>query len=523
MVSLVSVLFAALSSIAALWAICDHRRRGGLPYPPGPRSLPIIGNLLDIPKEFSWLAYTRFSKKHGSIMSFHVFGKVIIVLNTAKAAKDLLEKRGDICSDRPVITFFDMMGWQWNVSTARYTESYRLARKLLDRGLRLGAVASYRQMQQARARVLLTRLLTNPNNWETHIELFQGELILAMTYGYEVCGPGDKKIEAAKAMSKFGARRVLPGALLVNELPFRIASYPEWLPWFSYKPLARIGYNLGQEVLYEPIRFVKESMLSGTAQPSLALENFQEMENLCGPDRDRIEKAAIDLVEIALCSWGRYRKSTQDYCELIGALKTLLLAMLLYPDIQKKAQDELDVVTGRERLPTFEDRPRLPFVDAVCKEVLRWRPVTPLALPHAVTEDNTYGGFFIPKGAIVIGNTWAILHDPGLYPEPDDFKPERFLNPDGSLRDDPILTSAFGFGRRICPGRHFVDATLFIVVASLISVINVEKGRDAKDGPLSYTFTGADHACSRPNSFPCSIVPRDKKSEELIIADAMGR
>jgi len=164
----------------------------------------------------------------------------------------------------------------------------------------------------------------------------------------------------------------------------------------------------------------------------------------------------------------------------------------------------------------------LPFVDAVCKEVLRWRPIAPLAIPHAVTQDNVYEGYFIPKGAVVIGNTWAILHDPVLYPEPDDFKPERFLNPDGSLRDDPILASPFGYGRRICPGRHFVDTTLFIVVASLFSVFNVERGRDSKDGPLSYTFTGGA-LTSHPNSFPCSIVPRDKKSEELIIADTMGR
>ena len=123
----------------------------------------------------------------GDIMSLRVFGKVIIVLNTAKATKDLLEKRGDICSDRPVITFYEMyvlqfssqacrvtsprMGWQWHVPSARYTESYRLARKLLDRGLRLGAMASFRQMQQARARELLTKLSSNPSNWETHIEL----------------------------------------------------------------------------------------------------------------------------------------------------------------------------------------------------------------------------------------------------------------------------------------------------------------------------------------------------------------
>ena len=107
---------------------------------------------------------------------------------------------------------------------------------------------------------------------------------------------------------------------------------------------------------------------------------------------------------------------------------------------------------------------------------------------------------------MVIGNSWyddsrfpfgfssmtcrAILHDPAMYPEPDAFKPERFINADGSLRDDPALTSAFGFGRRVCPGRHFVDASFFIVVASILSVFNIEKDKGSDGGPDAYPFTG---------------------------------
>ena len=72
----------------------------------------------------------------------------------------------------------------------------------------------------------------------------------------------------------------------------------------------------------------------------------------------------------------------------------------------------------------------------------------------------------------------AVLHNPGLYPEPEKFKPERFLNEDGTFRDDPTITIAFGAGKRICPGRHLVDATLFIVTASLLSVFSVTKARD---------------------------------------------
>jgi cytochrome P450 len=85
----------------------------------------------------------------------------------------------------------------------------------------------------------------------------------------------------------------------------------------------------------------------------------------------------------------------------------------------------------------------------------------------------------------------AILHDPAVYPEPDVFKPDRFLNPDGSLRDDPTLISVFGFGKRLCPGKHFADATLFISIASLFSVFNINRGKDGWDKLSAYTYTGA--------------------------------
>ena len=84
----------------------------------------------------------------------------------------------------------------------------------------------------------------------------------------------------------------------------------------------------------------------------------------------------------------------------------------------------------------------------------------------------------------------AIFHDPSIYPEPEVFKPERFLNPDGSLRDDPLSSSAFGYGKRICPGRHFVDATLFIFVACILSVFRIENVQGDQEKQREYKYTG---------------------------------
>ncbi|KAI0291058.1 cytochrome P450 [Multifurca ochricompacta] len=108
--------------------------------------------------------------------------------------------------------------------------------------------------------------------------------------------------------------------------------------------------------------------------------------------------------------------------------------------------------------------------------------------PQKVMSTKVFSYPKVLQGSLVIGNTWAILHDPDVYPEPDAFKPERFINPDGSVREDPALTTAFGYGRRICPGRHFVDATLFIVVASLLSVFDIKRGREGEEGSGAFEY-----------------------------------
>ena len=147
--------------------------------------------------------------------------------------------------------------------------------------------------------------------------------------------------------------------------------------------------------------------------------------------------------------------------------------MSLYPDVQKKAQAELDAVIGTHRFPAFSDRENLPYVNAIVKEIFRWNPVTPLGLARLSTSDDHYNGYFIPGGSIVMVNVWcvclrhalrleliaghvnkryanrSILNDPQVYPDPDKFNPERFLK-DGKLNPeirDPSA-SLFGFGRR---------------------------------------------------------------------------
>ncbi|KZV75180.1 cytochrome P450 [Peniophora sp. CONT] len=147
------------------------------------------------------------------------------------------------------------------------------------------------------------------------------------------------------------------------------------------------------------------------------------------------------------------------------------LAMIVYPDVQKRAQDELDAVVGRTRAPAFADMPHLPYISAMVKEAVRWRPVTPFGLPHQSTEDDFYEGHFIPKGTVVIANVWEMNRDPEIFgADAHQFNPSRYLGERGEAspgtRDDGHYS--FGFGRRVCVGKHVANNSLFIDIATCL-------------------------------------------------------
>ncbi|KAI9448687.1 cytochrome P450 [Lactarius psammicola] len=320
----------------------------------------------------------------------------------------------------------------------------------------------------------------------------------------------DEIIVPPMRLGQILGRLVLPGAALVNHLPF-LRHIPSWVPWLSYEPLARLGRELGQRTMNEPIDFVKSAMRDGTAVSSLAREQLLELEGLNGREHQTQE----GVVKRSLGSM--YQG------ESANTTTSLFIALTLYPEVQRRAQAQIDSVVSRDRLPTFKDRPRLPYIEAICKELLRWQMVVPLGVPHASTEDAVYRGFFIPKGSVMIANSWSILHKPEIYPDPETFNPERFLNKDGTFRDDPTISLAFGAGKRICPGRHLAEMALFIVTASVLSVFNVTKAKDENGHEIPVNpVIEVDAAVCRPGKFECSITPRDKVAEELITENVLA-
>ena len=177
------------------------------------------------------------------------------------------------------------------------------------------------------------------------------------------------------------------------------------------------------------------------------------------------------------------------------------LAMLAYPEAQARAHAELDAIVGRARPPTFADRPHLPYICAMVKELLRWRPVAPLIAPHRTLEDDWYDGMFIPKGTNCIANAWNMNRDPEIYGENvEHFDPGRYLDATGELvapgvshiREEGHFT--YGFGRRNCIGRYMADNSIFINIAVLLWATKIERKVDASGQLLPLDMDGfVDH------------------------------
>jgi cytochrome P450 len=225
-----------------------------------------------------------------------------------------------------------------------------------------------------------------------------------------------------------------------------------------------------------------------------------------------------------------------------------VLAMIAHPEIQKRAQDQLDLVVGRFRPPTFADASNLPYIQALIRETLRWRPALPLGIAHSTTEDDWYEGMFIPKNTICLANVWQCNHDPAYYgDDAASFNPERFLDEHGKLipspgpaetRDDGH--SSYGFGRRACVGKHAANDTLFMNMATVLWAMKLERPRDesGKEVPLD-TETPVDIGTvlyvtvstlpcfglafdfrltisSRPVPYRCNVTPRFPEAPLLL-------
>ncbi|EJC98992.1 cytochrome P450 monooxygenase [Fomitiporia mediterranea MF3/22] len=480
-------------------------RRFPAPLPPGPKGKPLIGNLKDLPSvgEQEWLHWDKHKYLYGPISSVTVSGQTMVIISDKQIAFDLMDKRSTITSSRPGMVFAgEMVGWENALSSLTYSDRFRAYRKNVR--MHLGtkqAVSRLNLLQDIEVRRFLLRVLEEPDKLFHHIRTAAGAIILKITYGYTIEPRGSDPLVglADEALIQFCLATV-PGAWLVDTLPF-LRYLPDWIPGMDFKRTAARWRKTITEVAEKPYAFVNKQMADGAATPSYTSKLLNK-DNLSPEEQFVVKWSAASL----------YSGGADT---TVSSMMTFFLAMTMYPEVQRKAQEQIDCVIGNDRLPGFNDREELPYVNAIVKEVLRWHPIVPMGLPHMTTEDDIYNGHFIPKGSLLMPNIWGFMHDQNTYHDPMTFKPERFLGVDGRSPEMDPHQLGFGFGRRVCPGRELADSSLYLTIVQSLSVFNISKAvENGKEVEPVVGFTSG--IVSHPLEYRTSVKPRSSKAEALI-------
>ncbi|KAF7346404.1 O-methylsterigmatocystin oxidoreductase [Mycena sanguinolenta] len=305
-------------------------------------------------------------------------------------------------------------------------------------------------------------------------------IIMKTLYGYEVQSSDDHFVALSENATKKLSQSAFSGAAAVNTFPI-LRYLPSWMPGASFHRFAAESRRLTKEMRQVPFEFAKQNMCDGVDSESIVAKLLEANGHNDG--------AAIQEMAAAAYAAGADTK---------------------------RAQTEIDTVIGTYRLPRFEDRPSLPYIEALYREVMRWKPVGSLVV-HATTADDVYDGYFIPKGTTVIGNIWAMTRDESIYSEPERFNPDRFFTADGKLNDDDTIL-AFGCDS---VGAYARVATLQTrqsggTIVSVLSTFNIAKAKDDAGNEIDIDPSYSDGMISHPDPFACSITPRSEVVKSLV-------
>jgi cytochrome P450 len=488
--------------------------------PPGPTPIPFIGNKFDIPKSQPWIQFQKWSKQYGPIFTLWIGRKPTLIISDPQIAVDLMEKRSNKYSSRPrMVVMGEVYNGNSSILVQPYGKAWSVRRKLLHQALNPKALRLYKPTQEAEASRLCYALLNDPNGWEKQLERFTSSVVFCVAYGHRIDSLKAQVIADRFRFMHFQASLNIPGKYLAETFPILAKVPSSLMPWKS--EVQAMGKKEGQANL-ALLNMVKEDITKAQAQGT------PEMipDSLCKLLLDMREKEPVPLSEthfsyVPASLFGAGSDTTAS------TLCSAFLGLITHPTVLKAAQAELDSVVGPNRTPTFADEPNSPYLRALCKETLRWRPVAVLGgTPHASTETDRYEGWTIPAGSTILGNNWAINLNEEYYPNPHHFDPIRFLSDSERLqfgiekqlyqgqKIHPAKAghSSFGWGRRICPGADLAANSLFIALGKLLWAFDILPIEGREYDIFAYT----DGFNVRPKKFECIMRVRSDAHRKVL-------
>uniref|UniRef100_A0A8C7UK43 Uncharacterized protein n=1 Tax=Oncorhynchus mykiss TaxID=8022 RepID=A0A8C7UK43_ONCMY len=472
--------------IILLWM--NRGKQSNSRLPPGPAPIPLLGNLLRMDVKAPYKLYMELSKKYGSVFTVWLGSKPVVVISGYQAIKDAFVTQGEEFSGRanyPVIMTVSK-GYGVLVSSGKRSKDLRRFSLMTLKTFGMGR-RSIEERVQEEAKMLVKAF------GEYRDSVVNPKELLCNCVGNVICS-------------------IVFGHRFENDDPMFHSSL------FIESSIALNMYNMFPRIVWcfpgnhhEMFAIVNKAKDYIQEQAEIRLKTL----NISEP-QDFIEAFLVKMLEekddpntefnndnMVMTAWSLFAAGTETTS---STLRQSFLMMIKYPHIQESVQKEIDEVIG-SRVPTVDDRVKMPYTDAVIHEVQRYMDLSPTSVPHKVMRDREFYNYHIPEGTMVLPLLSSVLVDPKLFKNPDEFDPENFLDENGVFKKNDGFF-AFGVGKRACPGEALARVELFLFFTSVLQ---------------RFTFTGTkppeeiniEPACSSfgrlPRSYDCYIKLRTEK------------
>ncbi|EXM15828.1 hypothetical protein RAB80_003813 [Fusarium oxysporum f. sp. vasinfectum] len=512
-VSLSLWLFIGASVLYAL--LVPGRREKNLPH--GPPTLPIIGNLHQMPSHHVYVKLAEWARKYGDMYSLKVGSTTTIVLSSRRLVKEVLERKSAISAGRPASYALENLVFKGHFMLIQQPDNpmYRISRKLLHQYFSDSMIdKSHLPILEAEATQLIRDFMVDPDHFEHHAHRYANSFIMSTTYGIRTPSHNTAHLVAINKITEHTASLIVPGVLP----PVDIFPILKLVPERFLGNWRTLCIDLGEatDKLYTSI-----------------LQAVIERRKIKGP-RDTFTDKALDLEEHEF-SFHQLMYLTGSILDAgtdttAATLMNMIQLVCIYPGVLTRAHAEIDMVVSEERTPAWDDFPKLPFINQLIKETHRLRTVSPITFPHKLLEDILIDGKLLPKGATIISNVTGLHEDGNKFEHPGEFNADHYAGMtklaqsyanigDENKRDH----YSYGFGRRICSGMQLAERSLYTTFAKVLWAFDISSAVDEQGRPISMNIdrmTGyTDGTIVAPKDFRARMKVRSERRRETILRE----
>ncbi|XP_069489442.1 cytochrome P450 2G1-like [Ambystoma mexicanum] len=484
-----------LACFLCLLLLSVWRRYGEKSHlPPGPTPLPVIGNLHQLKASEMVKSIKALSEKYGPVFTLHLGLRRVVVLWGYDAVKEALVDRGDEFGDRGPLPTFGSVLDEYGVTMSNGSRWKELRRFTLKTMKDLGmGKRSIEEKIREEARYLIEELKMTkelPFDPTIHICNAVSNVTCSVLFGNRFDYQDEEFREVLRMMNE----AFVLSSSIYGQMYNMFTDIMDHLPG----PHKRIYALLSRIQRFTERRVKMNQETLDLKAPRDFIDHFlikmdKEKEN---PSTEFFKKNLVVSV-LGLFIVGTQTVST--------TLRHALLLLGKHAEIAEKVLGEIDRVIGRDRIPSIEDRIKMPYADAVIHEILRFSDILPFGIPHMMTQNTNFRGFKLPKGMEVYPILSSVLHDPNHFSDPENFSPGNFLDENGRFKKNNAFMP-FSAGKRGCVGEGMARMEIFIYVTSILQRFKLTFPGNPKDIDTRPRLSGFENI---PANYKLQVIPHE--------------